>query len=153
MLRIDLEVGLDLSVAHKHQLEQLKELDEIHLIVVQNTIAFQQQQTKWHDKFIKKKVFQKGDWVLLYDSRFKDFKENLCSTWMGPYEVVTVFENGIVKLTTIDEAHTPLFVNKHHLNLYQLPTSRYSFIKNIFYNFGFEIICPKNTSSAPYIYI
>jgi hypothetical protein len=74
MLRTTLEVGLDLSEAQKHRLEQLNELDEIHLVVVQNTAAIQQQRTKWHDKFIKKKVFQRGDWAFLYDSRFKDFK-------------------------------------------------------------------------------
>jgi len=29
----------------------------------------QQQRTRWHDKAIKHKQFQKGNWALLYDSR------------------------------------------------------------------------------------
>lgn len=58
---------------------------EFRLIVVHNTIVIQQQRTKWHEKFIKKKVFQRGDWALLYDSHFQDIKGNICSRWMGPY--------------------------------------------------------------------
>ena len=53
---------------------------------------------KWHNKFIKNKVFQRGDWALLYDSRFKDFKGKRCTHWMGPYEVDVVFDNGTVRL-------------------------------------------------------
>ena len=80
-IRTTLEVGLDLSEAQKHRLEQLNELYEIRLVVVQNIATIQDQHARWHDKFIKKKTFQKGDWALLYDSRFKDFKGKLCSRW------------------------------------------------------------------------
>lgn len=57
MLNTAVEVGLYLSEAHKHRLEQLSELDEIPLVAIQNTAEIQQQQNKWHNKFIKKKVF------------------------------------------------------------------------------------------------
>ena len=76
-LRTALEVGLDLSEAQKHRLEQLNELDEIQSADIQRTTVVQQQRMKWHDKFIKTKVFHEGDWVLLYDSRFNDFKGKL----------------------------------------------------------------------------
>jgi hypothetical protein len=92
---------------------------------------FQKQRTKWHDNFIKKKVFQKGYLALLYDSRFKHFKGKLCTRWLGPYEVDTLFENGIVKFTTIDDSHTPLFANGNHLRLYHQPPSKDSFVSNI----------------------
>ena len=44
-------------------------------------------------------------WILgsLYDSRFKYFKGKLQTRWLGPYEVDTLFNNGIVLLVTIDE--------------------------------------------------
>jgi len=61
MLRTTLEVGLDLSETQKHRLEQLNELDEIRSVDVQVTTAIQQQRMKWHDKFIKNKVFHTGD--------------------------------------------------------------------------------------------
>lgn len=83
-------------------------------------------------KIIKEKVFQKGDWALLYDSRFKDFKGKLCYRWMGPYEVDAVFDNGTVRITTIDAVHTPVFVNGHRLKLYHHLTSRDAFVKHIY---------------------
>lgn len=52
---------------------------------------------KWHDKFIKTKVFHEGDWELLYDSQFKDLKGKLLTPWMGPYQVDAVFDNGTVR--------------------------------------------------------
>ena len=98
-------------------MEQLNELDEIQLVTVHNTSAIQQQQTKSHDKFINRKVFQRENWAFLYDSQLKYFKGKIFSRWMGPYEVDKIFDNGTIKLTTIDEAHTPLFVKKHRLIL------------------------------------
>lgn len=41
MLRAALEVGLDLLEAQKHRLEQLNELDEIHLVAVHKSTAIQ----------------------------------------------------------------------------------------------------------------
>lgn len=74
-------------------------------------------------------MFQRGDWALLYDSWFKDFKGKIYSRWMGPYEVDTVFDNGIIRLITSDEAHIALIMKGHRLKLYHCPTSRDSFIK------------------------
>jgi hypothetical protein len=61
---------------------------------------------KWHDKFIKCKVFHVGDWALLYDSQFNDFKGKIFTRWMGPYQVDEVVDNGTVRLVTIDENDT-----------------------------------------------
>lgn len=63
----------------------------------------QVQKKFWHDKNIKDKVFQEGDWDLLYDSRFKDFKGKLMTTWLGPYVIEKFHENGVVQISTIDE--------------------------------------------------
>ena len=64
----------------------------------------------------------------MYDSRFKDFKGKLCTRWLGRYEVDTVFDNGTVKLVTINNAKTPLLVNGNFLRLYHQPTSKESFV-------------------------
>lgn len=76
-LRIALELNMDLDEAQKQRLNQLNELDEKRLAALHHTAIVQQQRTKWHDRFIKKKVSQKDDWVFLYDYRFKDFKGKL----------------------------------------------------------------------------
>jgi hypothetical protein len=99
---------LDLTTAQKHHLDQLNELDEMRLAAIHHTDLVQQQCAKWHDKSIKKKEFQKGDWELLYGSRFKYFKGKLCTIWLGPYEVDIVFDNGTIRLITIDGSQISL---------------------------------------------
>lgn len=120
-LRTKLQVNLDLEIAQKQWLNQLNEQDEKQLISIQQTYIVQQQRARWHDKFIKKKKFQKGDWDLLYDSRYRDFKVKLCTRWLSPYEFDTVFDNGTVNLLTIKSARTPLFANGHCLQPYHKP--------------------------------
>ena len=65
------QLGLDLSEAQKHRLEQINELDEIRQDAIQRTSLVQQQRSKWDDKYINEKKFQVGDWELLFDSKFK----------------------------------------------------------------------------------
>jgi hypothetical protein len=87
--RIAIELGLNLDGAQKKRSLQLNELYEIRQDAIQRTILVQNQRSKWHDKFIKKKHFQPRDWALLFDSRFKTFKGKLTTYWLGPYEVDT----------------------------------------------------------------
>jgi hypothetical protein len=126
-LRTALAVNLDLTDAQTARLQQLNELDEKRLDAIHQTTMIQQQRSKWHDKTIKHKQFQKGNWALLYDSRFKEFQGKLRTRWLGPYEVDTVFPNGTVRLLTIDDSKTPLLVNGHRLRLYQRPISKEDF--------------------------
>jgi hypothetical protein len=70
-LRNALAVNLDLTDAQTARLHQLNELDEKRLDAIHQTTMLQQQRSKWHDKTIKNKKFQKGNWALLYDSWFK----------------------------------------------------------------------------------
>ena len=87
-------------------------------------MLIQNQRKKWHDKFIKQKQFNTGDWALLFDSRYKNFKGKLTTRWMGPYEVVTAFDNGSVEIKTIDDSQTSFVLNRHRLRLYHQPISR-----------------------------
>ena len=66
-LRTTIEENLDLTEAQKNQLNQLNELDKKHTVVVHHTSLIQQQCSKWHDQFIKKKAFCEGYWNFLYD--------------------------------------------------------------------------------------
>jgi len=102
-------------------------LDEKRLDAIHQTTIIQQQRKRWHDKTIKHKQFQKGNWALLHDSRFENFQGKLHTRWLGPYEIDTVFPNGIVRLLTIDDSRTPLLVNGHWLRLYQRPISKEDF--------------------------
>jgi hypothetical protein len=126
-LRTALSANLDLTDAQTARLQQLNELEEKRLDAIQQTTVIQQQISQWHDKNIKNKQFQKGNWALLYDSRFKEFQGKLRTRWLGPYEVDTIFPNGTVRLLTIDDSRTPLLVNGHRLRLYQKPVSKEDF--------------------------
>jgi hypothetical protein len=126
--RTTAQLGIDLSEAQKQRIAQLNELDEIRQDAVQHTVLVQEQRARWHDKFIKKKVFKPGDWALLFYSRFKNFRGKLTTRWMGPYEIDTVFDNGSVKLTTIDDRQHSFVVNGHRLRLYHRPTSKDNFV-------------------------
>jgi hypothetical protein len=90
-------------------------LDEACLSVVDRTVVIQRQRETWHDKHIKKKSFKKGDWALLYDSRFQDFLGKLQTQWLGPYEINGFHDNGTVTLSTINGFGSPFLVNGHRL--------------------------------------
>ena len=81
-LRMVAQLDLDLSHAHKERLLQFNGLDEHRLQALLHTEVVQLQRKIWHDKNIKEKQFQEGDWTLLYDSRYKDFKGKLRTRWL-----------------------------------------------------------------------
>jgi hypothetical protein len=106
-------------------LEELRE-DSLH-----RAIVIQHQRARWHDKFIKKNKFKDGDWALLFDSRFKDFREKFRSRWLGPYDIDIVYDNGAIKICIMDEDKIPLMANGHRLRLYHQPLSKESFLTKI----------------------
>ena len=127
--RIAAELGIDLNKAQEQRVMQLNELGEIRQDALQRTILIQNQRSKWHDKYIKKKHFQPGDWALLFDSKYKIFKGKLTTRWLGPYEVETVFDNGSVKIKTIDDSQQSFVVNGHRLKIYHKPLTKEDFLQ------------------------
>jgi hypothetical protein len=138
--RTAVQVGMNLDEAQQQRLLQLNELDETRQEALQRTTLIQEQRTKWHDKYLKKKNFQQGDWALLYDSRFKNFKGKLTTRWMGPYEIDTIYDNGSIRIKTIDEQQTPLLVNGHWLRVYNKPLSKEEFLTRILQNSNMQMI-------------
>ena len=100
-------------------MNQLNELDEKCTIDVHRMTLIQQQHSKWHDRFIKKKVLYESHSDLFYDSWFKkDLKGELRTRWLRTYKIDKVFDNGTVCFTSINENHTPLNANGHRILLY-----------------------------------
>ena len=59
---------------------------------------------------------------------------------MGPYEVVTAFDNGSVKIKPLDGSEFSFIVNVHRLRLYHQPTSRQDFVQNVLQQREMELI-------------
>ena len=59
---------------------------------------------------------------------------------MGPYEVVTNFDNGSVKIKTIDGSEVSFVVNGHRLRIYHQPTSKQDFIQNFLQQNEMELV-------------
>ena len=120
-LRMATQLDLDLSDAQKEILLKLNGLDEHMMQALLHTEVVQLQRKIWHDRNIREKQFQEGDWALLYDSRYKDFKGKLRIRWLGPYTVEKCNDNGSVLIRTIDGETIPMLVNGHRLKVYRKP--------------------------------
>ena len=112
------QLGMNLDEAQKQRILQINELEEIRQDALQRTMLIENQRKTWHDKFIKQKQFNIGDWALLFGSQFKNFKGKLTTHWMGPYKVVTTFDNVSIKIKTIDGSEVSFVVNGSRLILY-----------------------------------
>ena len=84
-LRIAQITGMDDTDMMNERLVQLLSLEEDRFI-----IGFHQKVQKargkyWHDRHIKRNIFQIGDLVILYDSKFVKFQGKFKTHWLGPY--------------------------------------------------------------------
>ena len=61
------QLGMNLDEAHKQRILHINELDEIRQDALQRTMLIQNLQKTWHDKLIKQKKFNTGDWELLFN--------------------------------------------------------------------------------------
>lgn len=95
----------------------------------------------------KDKLFQKGNWALLYDSWYKYFKGKLMTRWLGPYVIEKCHDNGVVQIRTIDAEGIPLLVNGYRLRVYKKPLSKQEFISSI--NKEVMVIEEVSTSTSP----
>ena len=63
----------------------LNELEELRNDVYLNSKIAKERLKKWHDQIVARKNFQKGDQVLLYDSKLHILPGKLKSRWIGPF--------------------------------------------------------------------
>ena len=75
---------------------------------------------KWHDQLISNKEFQKGQRVLLYDTRLHIFPGKLKSRWIDLFIIHRVYANGVVELLNSNGKDT-FKVNGDHLKPFLEP--------------------------------
>ncbi|GKC60452.1 reverse transcriptase domain-containing protein [Tanacetum coccineum] len=110
--------NLDLMKAGENRFLQINELDEISLNAYETSISYKERAKRWHDKRIKAPTsYEKGDKVLLCNSRLRLFPGKLKSRWYGPSSVCKDMKNDAIEL--YDEDGNGFIVNKQRVKPYQ----------------------------------
>nr|GEV79531.1 reverse transcriptase domain-containing protein [Tanacetum cinerariifolium] len=94
--------NFDLKTAGDHRKLQLNELNELLDQAYENSLIYKERTKKLHDSKIKKRIFNVGDRVLLFNSRLKIFSGKLKTHWFGPFTITKVFPYGTVELSQPD---------------------------------------------------
>ncbi|GJY29191.1 reverse transcriptase domain-containing protein [Tanacetum coccineum] len=97
---------------------QINKLDELRLDAYESSISYKERTKRWHDKRIKTPTkYEKGDKVLLFNSRLRLFPGKLKSRWYGSFVVSKDMTNRAIKLS--DEDGNEFIVNKQRVKPYQ----------------------------------
>ena len=88
------KLNLDMGRAGLKRLLDINELENLRNDAYFNSKIAKDKLNKWHDQFIARKNFKKGDQVLLYDSKLHLFPSKLKSRWIGPFTIQEVYLNG-----------------------------------------------------------
>ena len=87
------ELNYDFKLASEKWLFDISSLDEWRTKAYENAKLFKEKVKRWHDKGIQKREFKVGEYVLLYNSRFRFFAGKLLSKWEGPYIIKEVYRS------------------------------------------------------------
>ncbi|XP_057720099.1 uncharacterized protein LOC130934557 [Arachis stenosperma] len=96
---------------------QLQELENLRLEAYENSRLYKEKVKVVYDKSIKRREFQPGDLVLLYNSRMRLMQGKLRSRWDGPYRVERVEPYGVFHLSHPSSSEL-IKVNGHRLKLF-----------------------------------
>ncbi|XP_012854372.1 PREDICTED: uncharacterized protein LOC105973875 [Erythranthe guttata] len=92
------KLNFDIEACKEKRMLQLNELDELRLNAYESNRVYKEKTKRWHDNKILHREFQKGQLVLLYNSRLKLFPGKLKSRWSGPFTILDVFPHGAVEV-------------------------------------------------------
>ena len=92
------KLNLDMGRAGLKRLLDINELEELRNDAYLNSKIAKDKLKRWHDQLIAHKQFQKGDQVLLYDSKLHLFPGKPKSRWTGSFTIQEVYINGSVDL-------------------------------------------------------
>ena len=114
------KLNMDLERAGLKRFLDLNELEEVRNDAYLNSKIAKDRSKKLHDQMVARKYFQKGDKVLLYDSKLRIFLGKLNSMWIGHFTIHQVYPNGAVELLSSDKSQI-FKVNGYRLKPYAIP--------------------------------
>ena len=89
--------NMDLELAGQKQKMQISKLEEWREKAYHSAKLYKERIKRWHDKRIKKKEFNPGDNVLLFNSMVRLFGHGkLQSKWNRPFKVITTSPHGAI---------------------------------------------------------
>jgi len=91
-------LNFDLKAVGEWRFLQLNELDELKLEAYEKSYIYKEWTKKWQDKHITTMHFEKGDMVLIFNSRLRLFSGKLKSRWSGPFTITKVQPSRAVKI-------------------------------------------------------
>ncbi|XP_057799390.1 uncharacterized protein LOC131015119 [Salvia miltiorrhiza] len=96
------EFCLDEKVVGNEHKFQLQELEEIRLEAYDHASRYKERTKFLHDKYIRRKSFEVGHKVLLFNARLRIMPGKLKSRWLGPFEVAGVSPHGAVEIQSLE---------------------------------------------------
>ncbi|XP_057745047.1 uncharacterized protein LOC130962909 [Arachis stenosperma] len=108
---------MDLAKAGEARKLQLEELECLRNESYENARIYKEKTKAFHDHHIRKKDFQEGDEVLLYNSRLRLMPGKLRSRWEGPFKVKEMKPYGVVELFD-PKSEATFKVNRHRVKKY-----------------------------------
>ena len=111
---------MDLTRAMVKRCLDLNEMEELRNDAYINSKVAKQRMKRCHDQLISNKELQKGQRVLLYDSRLHIFLGKLKSRWIDPFIIHQKHLNGVVELLNSNSTNT-FKVNGHRLKPFMEP--------------------------------
>nr|GEY15055.1 reverse transcriptase domain-containing protein [Tanacetum cinerariifolium] len=99
-----------------HRKLQLNELSELRDQAYENSEIYKEKTKKLHYSKIKKRIFNVGDQVLLFNSRLKIFSGKLKTRWSVPFTITRVFPYGTIELSQPNGLNFKM--NGHHVKHY-----------------------------------
>jgi len=125
------KLNFDMTASKKVRFLQLNELEEFRESAYENSRIFKEKTKRWHDAHLRKKSFEKGKKVLVFNSRLRLFPGKLKSKWRGPYVVKKVLDGGALEV--MDKSGGEFLVNGHRVKHYVDPSQRETLFVDTFF--------------------
>ncbi|KAL1554917.1 hypothetical protein AAHA92_15421 [Salvia divinorum] len=113
------EMNLKEGACEEERELQMQELEELRLESYDSAMWYKERTKMRHDKNLRRKEFQIGQRVLLFQSRLKLMPGKQKSKWIGPFTIVALRANGAVELKGSNPNSNSFLVNGHRVKLFR----------------------------------
>lgn len=110
-LRLAIQYHLSPEDSINHRKQELLKLEEDQIYSTYVAEISQKRRQAWMTRQVKFKIFQKGDWVMMYNSKLGPHPGKLKLKYFGPYQIVEELGQGTFRLQVVFGTPIPKPVN------------------------------------------